>query len=113
MFETVKDHPGDLAALQTMLHVRRPAPTGLRLYTTAGDSVSLTDFYRGRSAFLVCSGPSLVEHDLSKLDRRGIVTMGVNNSWAVHRPTLWTCVDNPGRFIDTGWKDPASSISYP
>ena len=32
--------------------------------------------------------------------------MGVNNSWTVHRPTLWTCVDDPGRFIDTGWKDP-------
>ena len=37
---------------------------------------------------------------------RPIVTMGVNNSWTVHRPTLWTCVDDPGRFIDTGWKDP-------
>ena len=37
---------------------------------------------------------------------RGIVTMGANNSWSVYRPNLWTCVDSPGRFIDTGWKDP-------
>ncbi|RMH50629.1 MAG: hypothetical protein D6685_17945 [Bacteroidetes bacterium] len=102
----MRDHDGDIAALQAGLHLRRPARNGLRLYTTDFDSVCLCDFYRGRQAFLVLSGPSLADHDLSMLDRRGIVTMGVNNSWAVHRPTLWTCVDNPGRFIDTGWKDP-------
>ncbi len=100
------DHDGDIAALQAGLHLRRPARNGLRLYTTSFDSVSLCDFYRGRQAFLILSGPSLAEHDLSQLDRRGIVTMAVNNAWAVHRPTLWTCVDSPGRFIDTGWKDP-------
>jgi hypothetical protein len=102
----MRDHDGDIAALQAGLHLRRPAKNGLRLYTTDFDSVSLSDFYRGRQAFLVLSGPSLADHDLSLLDRRGIVTMGVNNSWSVHRPTLWTCVDSPGRFIDTGWKDP-------
>ena len=32
--------------------------------------------------------------------------MAVNNAWSVRRPTLWTCVDDPGRFIDVGWKDP-------
>ena len=100
------DHDGDLAALQAALHVRKPAPTGLRLYTADFDNVSLHNFYRGRQAFLILSGPSLKQHDLSQLTRRGIVTMGVNNSWAVHRPNLWTCVDDPGRFIDTGWKDP-------
>jgi len=106
MAEAIHDHGGDIAALQAGLHLRRPARSGLRFYTTDFDSVGLTDFYRGRHAFLVLSGPSLKDHDLSKLHRRGIVTMGVNNSWAVHRPTLWTCVDSPGRFIDTGWKDP-------
>ena len=102
----MRDHAGDIAALQAGLHLRRPARNGLRLYTTTFDSVSLCDFYRGRHAFLVLSGPSLAGHDLSLLDKRGIVTMGVNNSWAVCRPHLWTCVDGPGRFIDTGWKDP-------
>ena len=100
------DHNGDIAALQAGLHVRRPAKSGVRLYTTDFDSVSLSNFYRGRSAFLVLSGPSLADHDLSLLNTRGIVTMGVNNSWSVHRPNMWTCVDSPGRFIDTGWKDP-------
>ena len=102
----MRDHDGDIAALQAGLHLKRPAKSGVRLYTTDFDSVSLSDFYRGRQAFLVLSGPSLADHDLSLLNTRGIVTMGVNNSWSVHRPTLWTCVDSPGRFIDTGWKDP-------
>lgn len=102
----IKDHDADIAALQAGLHVRRPAKNGLRLYTTDFDSLSLSDFYRGRQAFLVLSGPSLASHDLSLLNQRGIVSMGVNNSWAVHRPALWTCVDSAGRFIDTGWKDP-------
>ncbi|MEL6739795.1 MAG: hypothetical protein AAFP26_03980 [Planctomycetota bacterium] len=96
----------DIVALQGGLKNRAPARNGLRLYTADFDSISLGGFYKGRSAFLVLSGPSLNDIDLTQLDCRGIVTMGVNNSWTVHRPTLWTCVDDPGRFIDTGWKDP-------
>ncbi len=102
----MRDNASDIAALQAGLAQRKPARSGVRLYTADFDGVSLCDFYRGRHAFLVLSGPSLASMDLSQLGRRGIVTMGVNNSWAVHRPTLWTCVDCPDRFIDTGWKDP-------
>jgi len=102
----MRENQSDIAALQRGLKARKPARDGLRLYTADFDSVSLARFYRGRSAFLILSGPSLNRVDLSLLDRRGIVTMGVNNAWTVHRPTLWTCVDDPGRFIDTGWKDP-------
>ena len=96
----------DIIALQRGIKTRAPARSGLRFYTSDFDSISLGGFYKGRSAFLVLSGPSLNAIDLGLLNRRGIVTMGVNNSWTVHRPTLWTCVDDPGRFIDTGWKDP-------
>jgi hypothetical protein len=103
----MRENQSDIAALQAGLKLRKPAKSGLRLYTTDFDSVSLSDFYRGRSAFLLLSGPSLNQIDLTQLTKRGIVTMAVNNAWAVHRPTLWTCVDDPGRFIDTGWKDPA------
>jgi hypothetical protein len=101
----VRENQADITALQAGLKSRRPARDGLRLYTADFDSVSFAGFYRGRSAFLVLSGPSLNQLDLTLLNRSGIVTMGVNNSWTVHRPTLWTCVDDPGRFIDTGWKD--------
>ena len=101
----MREHGGDIAALQAGLRQRRPAPSGVRLWTADFDHVSLANFYRGRHAFLVLSGPSLLTHDLSQLSRRGIVSMGVNNSWTVHRPTLWTCVDSPDRFVDIGWKD--------
>jgi len=101
-----RPNQSDITALQRGLKKRAPARTGLRLYTAEFDSVSMGGFYRGRSVFLTLSGPSLNQLDLSLLNRRGVVSMGVNNSWTVHRPTLWTCVDDPGRFIDTGWKDP-------
>ena len=104
----VRENQSDIAALQAGLKARKPARDGLRLYTAPPtfESVSLSGFYRGRSAFLMLSGPSLKQIDLSLLDARGIVTMAVNNAWSVRRPTLWTCVDDPGRFIDVGWKDP-------
>jgi hypothetical protein len=82
-------------------------PTDLLLYTADGQSLSLQNWYRGKPVFLVCGGPSLGEHDLSQLRRPGVVTFGVNNVWSVFRPNLWCCVDRPGNFIDTGWKDPA------
>ena len=102
----MRENSGDIAALQAGLKQRKPARSGVRLYTADFDSMSLCDFYRGRSAFLMLSGPSLNQLDLTQLSRRGIVSMAVNNAWTLHRPTLWTCVDDPGRFIDTGWKDP-------
>ena len=102
----MRENSGDIAALQAGLKQRKPARSGVRLYTADFDSMSLCDFYRGKSAFLMLSGPSLNQIDLTQLNRRGIVTMAVNNAWSLHRPTLWTCVDDPGRFIDTGWKDP-------
>lgn len=101
-----RPNQSDIVALQRGLKKRSPARSGLRLYTAEFDSVSMGGFYRGRSVFLTLSGPSLNQLDLSLLNLRGVVSMGVNNSWTVHRPTLWTCVDDPGRFIDTGWKDP-------
>lgn len=79
---------------------------GMRFWTTDWSAASLHNWLRGRPVFIVCSGPSLATLDLSLLSKRGIVTLGVNNSWLVHRPTLWTCVDSPDRFADVCWKDP-------
>lgn len=76
-------------------------------YTNSGQSVSLRNFYRGQHAFMVLSGPSLNDYDLSLLNRRGVVTMGVNNSWTIFKPNLWVSVDDPGNFVDIGWKDPS------
>jgi hypothetical protein len=76
------------------------------LFTRDGHNVFLGDMYRGRSAFLVCGGPSLVTHDLARLERRGVLTLAVNNAASVLRPRLWCSVDDPGNFADAIWRDP-------
>jgi hypothetical protein len=50
------------------------------LFTRDGHNVFLGDMYRGHTAFLMCSGPSLLSHDLSLLNQRGILTLAVNNA---------------------------------
>lgn len=102
----MRESPSDIQAFQKILKRSKPARSGLRMITARGDTVSLSQFYAKRCAFLVLSGPSLNQIDLKQLNDRGIVTMGVNNSWSIHRPNLWTCVDPPNRFLDAGWKDP-------
>lgn len=76
------------------------------LFTRDGHNVFLGDMYRGHAAFLICAGPSLKTHDLSLLERRGILTMAVNNAASVYRPHLWCSVDDPGNFCDAIWYDP-------
>lgn len=89
--------------------------TGLVLYTSKGHSVSLEDHYKGDQAFLVLSGPSSNALDLKGTleGKRGVVTMCVNNSWSLLRPTLWTAVDDPNTFLDAGWKDPGITKFVP
>ena len=67
----------------------------------------LGNLYRGASAFIILSGPSVLDLDLSLLRRRGIITIGVNNSPATFRPNIWTHVDPLLKFHDAIWKDPA------
>ena len=76
------------------------------LFTRDGHNVFLGDMYRGHTAFLICAGPSLGSHDLTKLSQRGLVTCAVNNAASVVRPHLWVSVDDPGNFCDAIWYDP-------
>lgn len=76
-------------------------PIDLRgVYTTTG----IPNFRS--SCFVVLAGPSLRRLDLSLLSRRGIWTIGVNNSPAVVRTNAWTIVDPPRKFVDSIWRDP-------
>ena len=77
-----------------------------RLLTHDGREAALEGMYHGATGFLLCAGPSLLSHDLSKLQQRGIVTCAVNNAAAVFRPHLWVCVDDPSHFCDAVWRDP-------
>ncbi len=82
----------------------QPAPM---LFTPDRHSLFLGNVFRGRSAFLVCGGPSLIDNDLTLLDQRGLLTCAVNNAATVYRSHLWVSVDNPGNFCDAIWRDPA------
>jgi len=78
----------------------------LYLKRSKGSPVSLENNYLGFSVFLVLSGPSLNNLDLSLLDKTKAFSFGVNNSWSIYKPTFWTCMDGPEKFISSGWKDP-------
>ena len=59
-----------------------------------------------RTVFLILNGPSFTEADREALrDRPGVVTFGVNNGAHAFRPDLWTCVDDPSRFMRSIWED--------
>jgi hypothetical protein len=85
----------------------------LYCYNNSGQSISLENMYRNQQVFLTLSGPSLNSYDLSHLSKRGVMTMGVNNSWSVVKPNLWVSVDDPGNFLDIGWKDPTITKFVP
>lgn len=68
--------------------------------------LDLSDLYRGAHCFVLLSGPSAMKVNLSLLNHRGVMTCGVNNSPAIHRPTMWTYVDPAFKFHDAIWRDP-------
>lgn len=76
------------------------------LFTQDHHPLWLGDIYRGRSVFLICSGPSFNELDHEKLKQPGIVTMGLNNSPRTFRPHMWCSVDSPDHWIRSIWLDP-------
>ena len=81
----------------------QPAPM---FFTREGATLPLVGSYRGASAFMISNGPSLLSHDLSLLQKPGIITYGMNNGPKTVRPTFWTCVDDPARFLKSIWLDP-------
>jgi hypothetical protein len=72
-----------------------------------GRVVNLKGWYKNQAAFLLLSGPSLASFPLTRLAEPGVVTFGVNNSWAVWKPRYWVSVDSPSSFVDVYWKDPS------
>lgn len=89
---------------------KQPEPekkTDLGIYVDRNRKpLNLLDHFRGAHLFLILSGPSSKSLDLNKLNRRGVLTMGVNNSPAVFRPNLWSYVDPSKKFHQGIWFDP-------
>lgn len=75
-------------------------------YNYSGNDIPIEGLYKDQSCFLIVGGPSLNKLDLEKLNRPGIVTIGVNNSVRLYRPNIWISVDSPSNFMVSIWKDP-------
>lgn len=84
-----------------------PPPSGISFTRTDGIPLPLNNVYLGAPCFIILSGPSILDLDLSQLQKRGIFTIGVNNSPSLFRPNAWTSVDPPEKFHDAIWRDPA------
>lgn len=67
--------------------------------------VCLGDLYHGRSAFLICGGPSFDDEQAEQLPFSALV-MAVNGYVDRVRPNLWTFVDRPHQFPESVWLDP-------
>jgi hypothetical protein len=81
------------------------------LFSSTGEKCTLMGKYGG-GCFLVCNGPSLLDHDLSKLGLPGVPSMSLNNGIATLyqagvQPTFWACVDSPSRFVRQVWCNPS------
>jgi len=79
-------------------------------YTVGGERIAINGLYKGSAAFLCCSGPSLLQHDLNRL--RGLCTLSVNNCPVALRrhggfsPTFWTMTDDVKNFCKSIYTDP-------
>ena len=86
-------------------------------YTNNGDATFTTKSnlpanivgqYKGGTAFLIMSGPSVKTIDRGPL--KFVHTMCVNNGpkalMPKLRPSFWTCVDGADKFLYTTWADP-------
>ncbi len=76
--------------------------------TSNHNRIDIRNHFSDQSIFIICNGPSLVNngYDLSLLKQPGVMTFGMNNGPKTIRSDLWTCVDDPQRFIKSIWLDP-------
>ena len=85
----------------------QPEHSEMLLWKNDKEGLSWENHYRGSKIFLICSGPSLNDLDLSLIDNRGVMSMCMNNSWCMVKPDMWIGFDAPGRFHNEGWFDPS------
>lgn len=71
-----------------------------------GSPLNLIDMYHGQTAFICAGGPSFKDVDKTLLNKPGIVTMAVNNTAHLFRPTFWTGQDPQYKFMPSIWLDP-------
>jgi len=89
------------AVVETEFHQYCP-----HFFTRDRASLALEGMYKGSSIFLICNGPSFVTLNQDLLTMPGVITFGINNGAKTFRPNMWTCVDDPVRFLKSIWLDP-------
>lgn len=67
--------------------------------------MNMTGLFKDRPIFLVSSGPSLQLMNLDRIREVQAMSFGINNSWSIFKPDIWTCADSPDRFLYSCWKD--------
>ena len=75
-------------------------PDGLKRTT------ELRDIFHDETAVLIGGAPSLKEQPYHLLERRGVLTMAMNNAATLVRPTLFVCGDHPDCYDPTILLDP-------
>ena len=66
----------------------------------------MAGLYYGADIYLLLGGPSVKSLELSLLDKRGVISMAVNNAALTHRTQMFICGDPPRKFHDAIWRDP-------
>lgn len=101
--------PQDLETFDAEHEIRRePEPASepaSPFVLPSGKPLELRDLWAGQSLFILCGGPSIRSLDLTQLQRRGIMTFGINNSPTVMRTNFMVFVDQPRKFHDGIWYD--------
>lgn len=69
-------------------------------------NIDIVDLFHGQTAFICAGGPSFKYVDKSRLQQPGILTMALNNTAHLFRPTMWTGQDPQYRFMPSIWDDP-------
>lgn len=79
--------------------------TDASLFDHANRPVRLANAHRDGYLFVVGGGPSLLDVPKDGLSQRGVVTLGLNNSPATVKPTLWISMDPASKFLESTWRD--------
>lgn len=87
--------------------LNNPLRTSPMFFRRNGFPMDLVDLYKDKAVFVINNGPSFKDVDHSKLKLPGIITYGMNNGAQMFRPNLWSCVDDPSRFLESIWADPS------
>ncbi len=90
----------------TVKRIKHPARYKKIFMNADGSLMPLVDMYHGQTAFICAGGPSFGQLDHSIFNQPGIVTMAVNNTGHLFRPTFWTGQDPQYKFMPSIWLDP-------